>query len=139
MSSSVLRSIFVTKCSMKYLRRFLDSFSSYRLLSNNFDVVRAVSSVRRSYETELEQVFLKSHQILRPTIERNPSDFVGAAKSDALLVRSDRASQALSAGTRLREGIQPMFSGEPKFSLYWIGTVKEKPLFAVEINRPLYS
>ncbi|GAU34907.1 hypothetical protein TSUD_312380, partial [Trifolium subterraneum] len=70
----------------------------------------------------------RSHQILRLTVESNPSDFIGTARSGAVfasvnfvdLAGSERASQALSAGTRLREG------SHINRSLLTLGTVIRK-------------
>ncbi|XP_061350697.1 kinesin-like protein KIN-7F [Gastrolobium bilobum] len=67
---------------------------------------------RTTEETAMNEYSSRSHQILRLTVESNPSDYVGTARSGTLvasvnfvdLAGSERASQALSAGARLREG-----------------------------------
>ncbi|GAB4853833.1 hypothetical protein Ancab_018028 [Ancistrocladus abbreviatus] len=67
---------------------------------------------RKIGETSLNETSSRSHQILRLTIESSAREFIGKEKSSTLsasvffidLAGSERASQALSAGTRLKEG-----------------------------------
>ncbi|KAG9442919.1 hypothetical protein H6P81_018773 [Aristolochia fimbriata] len=67
---------------------------------------------RQIGETSLNETSSRSHQILRLTIESSAREFLGMDKSSTLaasvnfvdLAGSERASQAQSAGTRLKEG-----------------------------------
>ncbi|KAK2998404.1 hypothetical protein RJ639_024149, partial [Escallonia herrerae] len=67
---------------------------------------------RQIGETSLNETSSRSHQILRLTIESSAREFLGAENSSTLaatvnfvdLSGSERASQNLSAGTRLKEG-----------------------------------
>ncbi|XP_044511654.1 kinesin-like protein KIN-7F isoform X2 [Mangifera indica] len=67
---------------------------------------------RQIGETSLNETSSRSHQILRLTIESSAREYIGADKSATLaatvnfvdLAGSERASQALSAGVRLKEG-----------------------------------
>ncbi|GAB4837835.1 hypothetical protein Ancab_027360 [Ancistrocladus abbreviatus] len=67
---------------------------------------------RKIGETSLNETSSRSHQILRLTIESSAREFIGKENSSTLsasvffidLAGSERASQALSAGTRLKEG-----------------------------------
>ncbi|XP_057766123.1 kinesin-like protein KIN-7E [Salvia miltiorrhiza] len=67
---------------------------------------------RQIGETSLNEVSSRSHQIIRLTVESSPRDFIGRDNASALaaavnfvdLAGSERASQANSAGTRLKEG-----------------------------------
>ncbi|KAH7566300.1 hypothetical protein JRO89_XS08G0134400 [Xanthoceras sorbifolium] len=67
---------------------------------------------RQIGETSLNETSSRSHQILRLTIESSAREFLGKDKSSSLtatvnfidLAGSERASQALSAGARLKEG-----------------------------------
>ncbi|KAK9286889.1 hypothetical protein L1049_015296 [Liquidambar formosana] len=67
---------------------------------------------RRTGETSLNETSSRSHQILRLTIESSAREFIGKNNSTTLaasvnfidLAGSERASQALSAGARLKEG-----------------------------------
>ncbi|KAF8364837.1 hypothetical protein HHK36_033184 [Tetracentron sinense] len=67
---------------------------------------------RQIGETSLNETSSRSHQILRLTIESSASEFLGKDNSSTLaasvnfvdLAGSERASQALSAGARLKEG-----------------------------------
>ncbi|XP_077246461.1 kinesin-like protein KIN-7F [Tasmannia lanceolata] len=67
---------------------------------------------RQIGETSLNETSSRSHQILRLTIESSAREFLGKDNSSTLaatvnfidLAGSERASQALSAGTRLKEG-----------------------------------
>ncbi|XP_077231045.1 kinesin-like protein KIN-7F [Tasmannia lanceolata] len=67
---------------------------------------------RQIGETTLNETSSRSHQILRLTIESSAREFLGKDNSSTLaasvnfvdLAGSERASQALSAGARLKEG-----------------------------------
>ncbi|XP_068646722.1 kinesin-like protein KIN-7F isoform X2 [Aristolochia californica] len=67
---------------------------------------------RQIGETSLNETSSRSHQILRLTIESSAREFLGMDNSSTLaasvnfvdLAGSERASQAQSAGTRLKEG-----------------------------------
>ncbi|KAK0604907.1 hypothetical protein LWI29_020732 [Acer saccharum] len=67
---------------------------------------------RQIGETSLNEMSSRSHQILRLTIENSAREFLGRDKLSSLtatvnfidLAGSERASQALSAGARLKEG-----------------------------------
>ncbi|MQM18417.1 hypothetical protein Taro_051408 [Colocasia esculenta] len=67
---------------------------------------------RQIGETSLNEMSSRSHQILRLTIESSAREFLGKDNSSTLsasvnfvdLAGSERASQALSAGARLKEG-----------------------------------
>ncbi|KAL3843405.1 hypothetical protein ACJIZ3_000808 [Penstemon smallii] len=67
---------------------------------------------RQIGETLLNEASSRSHQILRLTIESSAREFIGKGNSTTLaasvnfvdLAGSERASQALSAGQRLKEG-----------------------------------
>ncbi|KAG4160205.1 hypothetical protein ERO13_D02G220500v2 [Gossypium hirsutum] len=67
---------------------------------------------RRIGETSLNERSSRSHQIIRLTIESSAREFLGKENSTSLaasvnfidLAGSERASQALSTGTRLKEG-----------------------------------
>ncbi|XP_031287248.1 kinesin-like protein KIN-7E isoform X2 [Pistacia vera] len=67
---------------------------------------------RQIGETSLNETSSRSHQILRLTIESSAREYIGADKSTTLtatvnfvdLAGSERASQAVSAGVRLKEG-----------------------------------
>ncbi|KAL5706586.1 hypothetical protein ACHQM5_024733 [Ranunculus cassubicifolius] len=67
---------------------------------------------RQVGETLLNEASSRSHQILRLTIESSAREFLGKGNSSTLaatvnfvdLAGSERASQALSAGARLKEG-----------------------------------
>ncbi|CAI8600077.1 unnamed protein product [Vicia faba] len=91
-------------------------------------LISKCAAERTTEETAMNETSSRSHQILRLTVESNPGDFVGTARSGALfasvnfvdLAGSERASQALSAGTRLREG------SHINRSLLTLGTVIRK-------------
>lgn len=76
------------------------------------ELLLTCAAERTTEETDMNETSSRSHQILRLTVESNPTDYVGTARSGTLiasvnfvdLAGSERASQALSAGTRLREG-----------------------------------
>lgn len=67
---------------------------------------------RQIGETSLNETSSRSHQILRLTIESSAREFLGKGNSTTLaasvnfvdLAGSERASQAMSAGARLKEG-----------------------------------
>ncbi|KAH6816620.1 ATP binding microtubule motor family protein [Perilla frutescens var. frutescens] len=67
---------------------------------------------RQIEETSLNEVSSRSHQIIRLTVESSSREFLGRENASSLaaavnfvdLVGSERASQALSTGTRLKEG-----------------------------------
>ncbi|KAL1569548.1 kinesin-like protein KIN-7E isoform X1 [Salvia divinorum] len=67
---------------------------------------------RQIGETSLNEVSSRSHQIIRLTVESSPREFIGSNNASAFaaavnfvdLAGSERASQANSAGTRLKEG-----------------------------------
>ncbi|GMH02797.1 hypothetical protein Nepgr_004636 [Nepenthes gracilis] len=67
---------------------------------------------RKIGETSLNETSSRSHQILRLTVESSAREFIGKENSSTLsasvffidLAGSERASQAVSAGTRLKEG-----------------------------------
>ncbi|XP_042025210.1 kinesin-like protein KIN-7H isoform X2 [Salvia splendens] len=67
---------------------------------------------RQIGETSLNEVSSRSHQIIRLTVESSPREFTGSNNVSAFaaavnfvdLAGSERASQANSAGTRLKEG-----------------------------------
>ncbi|GAB2219856.1 hypothetical protein Drorol1_Dr00007493 [Drosera rotundifolia] len=67
---------------------------------------------RKIGETSLNETSSRSHQILRLTIESSAREFIGKENSSTLsasvffidLAGSERASQSLSAGARLKEG-----------------------------------
>lgn len=69
-------------------------------------------ALRKIGETTLNETSSRSHQILKLTIESSAREFIGKENSSTLsasvffidLAGSERASQSLSAGTRLKEG-----------------------------------
>ncbi|XP_062222616.1 kinesin-like protein KIN-7C [Phragmites australis] len=75
-------------------------------------LISVCEAQRRTGETFLNEKSSRSHQILRLTVESSAREFLGKDKSTTLvasanfidLAGSERASQALSAGTRLKEG-----------------------------------
>ncbi|KAK4262093.1 hypothetical protein QN277_027700 [Acacia crassicarpa] len=80
---------------------------------NHFsELISFCETQRQIGETSLNQASSRSHQILRLTIESSAREFLGNDKSSSLaasvnfidLAGSERASQTLSAGTRLKEG-----------------------------------
>lgn len=80
---------------------------------NHFKELLFVCEAQRQIgETSLNEASSRSHQILRLTIESSSREFKGNDKSSSLsatvnfidLAGSERASQTLSAGTRLKEG-----------------------------------
>ncbi|XP_028774586.1 kinesin-like protein KIN-7J isoform X2 [Neltuma alba] len=80
---------------------------------NHFsELISFCETQRQIGETSLNQASSRSHQILRLTIESSAREFLGNDKSSSLaasvnfidLAGSERASQTLSAGARLKEG-----------------------------------
>ncbi|CAL1361195.1 unnamed protein product [Linum trigynum] len=80
---------------------------------NHFQELMSICEAQRQIgETSLNETSSRSHQILRLTIDSSAVEFLGKDKSSALsatvnfvdLAGSERASQALSAGMRLKEG-----------------------------------
>ncbi|XP_023639145.1 kinesin-like protein KIN-7H isoform X2 [Capsella rubella] len=80
---------------------------------NHFKELLSVCEAQRQIgETALNEVSSRSHQILRLTVESTARDFSTNDKFSTLtatvnfidLAGSERASQSLSAGTRLKEG-----------------------------------
>ncbi|KAK3154761.1 hypothetical protein QOZ80_2BG0194780 [Eleusine coracana subsp. coracana] len=75
-------------------------------------LISVCEAQRRTGETFLNEKSSRSHQILRLTVESSAREFLGKDKSTKLvasanfvdLAGSERASQALSAGARLKEG-----------------------------------
>lgn len=76
------------------------------------ELISVCEAQRRTGETYLNENSSRSHQILKLTIESSAREFLGKDKSTTLvasvnfvdLAGSERASQALSAGARLKEG-----------------------------------
>lgn len=76
------------------------------------ELISLCEAQRRTGETYLNENSSRSHQILKLTIESSAREFLGKDKSTTLaasvnfvdLAGSERASQALSAGARLKEG-----------------------------------
>ncbi|KAL3621299.1 hypothetical protein CASFOL_036211 [Castilleja foliolosa] len=76
------------------------------------ELISICEAQRQVGETSLNETSSRSHQILRLTIESSAKEFLGKDKSTTLaasvnfvdLAGSERASQALSAGQRLKEG-----------------------------------
>ncbi|XP_039054463.1 kinesin-like protein KIN-7H isoform X1 [Hibiscus syriacus] len=80
---------------------------------NHFKELLSVCDAQRQIgETSLNEASSRSHQILRVTVESSAREFLGNDKSSMLaatvsfvdLSGSERASQTLSAGARLKEG-----------------------------------
>ncbi|CAL9766930.1 unnamed protein product [Musa acuminata subsp. burmannicoides] len=75
-------------------------------------LISVCEAQRKIGETSLNETSSRSHQILRLTIESSAREFLGKDNSSTLVASvnfvdlggSERASQALSAGTRLKEG-----------------------------------
>ncbi|THU74312.1 hypothetical protein C4D60_Mb04t32030 [Musa balbisiana] len=75
-------------------------------------LISVCEAQRKIGETSLNETSSRSHQILRLTIESSAQEFLGKDNSSTLvasvnfvdLAGSERASQALSAGARLKEG-----------------------------------
>ncbi|WOL07566.1 kinesin-like protein KIN-7F [Canna indica] len=76
------------------------------------ELISVCEGQRKIGETSLNEASSRSHQILRLTIESSTREFLGKGNSSTLaasvnfvdLAGSERASQALSAGARLKEG-----------------------------------
>ncbi|KAH7686917.1 Plus-end-directed kinesin ATPase protein [Dioscorea alata] len=80
---------------------------------NHFkELVSLCEAQRKIGETLLNEASSRSHQIIKLTIESSAREFLGMGNSSTLvasvnfvdLAGSERASQALSAGARLKEG-----------------------------------
>ncbi|CAN0861572.1 Kinesin-like protein KIN-7H [Linum grandiflorum] len=80
---------------------------------NHFQELMSICEAQRQIgETSLNETSSRSHQILRLTIDSSAVEFLGKDKSSTLsatvnfidLAGSERASQAMSAGMRLKEG-----------------------------------
>ncbi|KAI3885903.1 hypothetical protein MKX03_002990 [Papaver bracteatum] len=92
------------------------------------ELLSACEAQRQIGETSLNETSSRSHQILRLTIQSSPREFLGRHNSSTLvasvdfvdLAGSERASQALSAGARLKEGCHI------NRSLLTLGTVVRK-------------
>ncbi|KAI4316885.1 hypothetical protein L6164_024819 [Bauhinia variegata] len=97
-------------------------------LSHLQELLTICAAERTTEETSMNETSSRSHQILRLTVESYPRNYVGIESSGTLvasvnfvdLAGSERASQALSAGARLREG------GHINRSLLTLGTVIRK-------------
>ncbi|KAK3195363.1 hypothetical protein Dsin_026673 [Dipteronia sinensis] len=76
------------------------------------ELLSVCEAQRRIGETSLNEKSSRSHQIIRLTIESSAREFLGKENSTTLaasvnfidLAGSERASQSLSTGTRLKEG-----------------------------------
>ncbi|CAH2061621.1 unnamed protein product [Thlaspi arvense] len=76
------------------------------------DLISVCEAQRKIGETSLNERSSRSHQIIKLTVESSAREFLGKENSTTLmasvnfidLAGSERASQALSAGTRLKEG-----------------------------------
>uniref|UniRef100_A0A5B7BKM5 Kinesin-like protein n=1 Tax=Davidia involucrata TaxID=16924 RepID=A0A5B7BKM5_DAVIN len=92
------------------------------------ELLSVCESQRQIGETSLNEMSSRSHQIIRLTVESSAREFLGAEDSSILmasvnfidLAGSERASQTLSAGTRLKEG------SHINRSLLTLGTVIRK-------------
>ncbi|KAF8088094.1 hypothetical protein N665_0554s0024 [Sinapis alba] len=80
---------------------------------NHFkDLISVCEAQRKIGETSLNERSSRSHQIIKLTVESSAREFLGKESSTTLLASvnlidlagSERASQALSAGARLKEG-----------------------------------
>ncbi|XP_020880218.1 kinesin-like protein KIN-7G isoform X2 [Arabidopsis lyrata subsp. lyrata] len=96
---------------------------------NHFKELLSICIAQRHIgETALNEVSSRSHQILRLTVESTAREYLAKDKFSTLtatvnfidLAGSERASQSLSAGTRLKEG------GHINRSLLTLGTVIRK-------------
>ncbi|KAK8562994.1 hypothetical protein V6N13_018458 [Hibiscus sabdariffa] len=85
---------------------------SLKDLNHLKELLAICEAQRRIGETSLNERSSRSHQIIRLTIESSAREFLGKENSTTLaasvnfidLAGSERASQALSTGTRLKEG-----------------------------------
>ncbi|GMI74485.1 hypothetical protein like AT2G21300 [Hibiscus trionum] len=85
---------------------------SLKDLNHLKELLAICEAQRRIGETSLNERSSRSHQIIRLTIESSAREFLGKENSTTLaasvnfidLAGSERASQALSSGTRLKEG-----------------------------------
>ncbi|ESQ46023.1 hypothetical protein EUTSA_v10000043mg [Eutrema salsugineum] len=76
------------------------------------DLISVCEAQRKIGETSLNERSSRSHQIIKLTVESSAREFLGKENSTTLmasvnfidLAGSERASQALSAGARLKEG-----------------------------------
>ncbi|MED6194466.1 hypothetical protein PIB30_028878 [Stylosanthes scabra] len=92
------------------------------------ELLATCAAHRTTEETAMNETSSRSHQILRLTVQSTPTNFAGPSRSGTLiasvnfvdLAGSERACQALSAGTRLREG------SHINRSLLTLGTVIRK-------------
>ncbi|PIA55988.1 hypothetical protein AQUCO_00700361v1 [Aquilegia coerulea] len=99
-----------------------------RDLNHLKELLSVCEAQRQIGETSLNEMSSRSHQILRLTIESSAHEFMGKDNSSTLaasvdfvdLAGSERASQAHSAGTRLKEGCHI------NRSLLTLGTVVRK-------------
>ncbi|KAE8686548.1 Kinesin-like protein NACK1 [Hibiscus syriacus] len=85
---------------------------SLKDLNHLKELIAICEAQRRIGETSLNERSSRSHQIIRLTIESSAREFLGKENSTTLaasvnfidLAGSERASQTLSTGTRLKEG-----------------------------------
>ncbi|KAI3820168.1 hypothetical protein L1987_14026 [Smallanthus sonchifolius] len=92
------------------------------------ELLAVCEAQRKIGETSLNEMSSRSHQIIRLTIESSPGELSGIDSASILtatvnfidLAGSERASQTLSAGKRLKEG------GHINRSLLTLGTVIRK-------------
>jgi centromeric protein E len=103
---------------------------------NHFKELLSICIAQRQIgETALNEVSSRSHQILRLTVESTAREYLAKDKFSTLtatvnfidLAGSERASQSLSAGTRLKEG------GHINRSLLTLGTVIRKLRLACDL------
>ncbi|KAI7743901.1 hypothetical protein M8C21_029903 [Ambrosia artemisiifolia] len=92
------------------------------------ELLAVCEAQRKIGETSMNEMSSRSHQIIRLTIESSPSEFSGIDSASILaatvnfidLAGSERASQSLSMGKRMKEG------GHINRSLLTLGTVIRK-------------
>ncbi|KAJ0968472.1 hypothetical protein J5N97_025389 [Dioscorea zingiberensis] len=100
------------------------------------ELLSVCEAQRQIGETSMNEMSSRSHQILRLTIESSTRQFLGKENFSSLsasvnfidLAGSERASQALSAGTRLKEGCHI------NRSLLTLGTVIRKLRFKADTH-----
>ncbi|KAI3733247.1 hypothetical protein L1987_64467 [Smallanthus sonchifolius] len=100
------------------------------------ELLAVCEAQRKIGETSLNEMSSRSHQIIRLTIESSPGEFSGIDSASILtatvnfidLAGSERASQTLSAGKRLKEG------GHINRSLLTLGTVIRKLRTSAQVN-----